>query len=276
MSAAAVKELTYIVQQLITDEELRKRIFYLIAVPVVIVVLLISSIYYVMTMPFTAISEYFGENMITTVSDFRIDYGYDQLLSPLYESYIESDGQSYDGVTFADGSTAVVYYNQMDARWKNILYGKQAGNTIGVAGCGPTSLAIVVSSLTSTRLDPIQSSRWASANGYYVEGSGSSHAVIPDGAKHFGLNVEGATIKEPQKIVDALASGKLVVAIMGKGHFTTSGHFIVLRGVTSSGKILVADPASYKKSEMEWDLQIFLNEARKGASAGGPFWIVSK
>ena len=119
-------------------------------------------------------------------------------------------------------------------------------------------------------------SDWAYQNGYRCEGSGSYHSLIPEGARHFGLKVEGATIYEGQKIVDALASGKLVVAIMGKGHFTTSGHFIVLRGVTKSGKILVADPASVKKSGQEWDLSIFLNEARRGAAAGGPFWIISR
>ena len=86
--------------------------------------------------------------------------------------------------------------------------------------------------------------------------------------------MEGCTISEPQRIVDALASGKLIVAIMTKGHFTSSGHFIVLRGVTAEGKILVADPASSSRSEKEWDLSIILNEASKHAGAGGPFWII--
>ena len=81
---------------------------------------------------------------------------------------------------------------------------------------------------------------------------------------------------EPQRIVDALADGKLVVAIMTKGHFTSSGHFIVLRGVTSDGKILVADPASYRRSEKEWDIKIILNEASKLSGSGGPFWIISR
>jgi len=57
-------------------------------------------------------------------------------------------------------------------------------------------------------------------------------------------------------------------------HFTSSGHFIVLRGVTSDGKILVADPASYSRSEKQWDLSIILSEASKYAAAGGPFWII--
>ena len=72
---------------------------------------------------------------------------------------------------------------------------------------------------------------------------------------------------------DALAAGKLVVAIMSEGHFTSSGHFIVLRGV-KDGQIMVADPASYKRSEQLWDLSIILNEASRRAGAGGPFWII--
>lgn len=115
---------------------------------------------------------------------------------------------------------------------------------------------------------------WAYKNGYRCEGSGSYHSLIPEGARHYGLSVEGATRYEGQKIADALASGKLVVAIMGPGHFTTSGHFIVLRGVTSEGKILVADPASVNRSNQEWDLSIVLDEPRRGAAAGGPFWLI--
>ena len=92
-------------------------------------------------------------------------------------------------------------------------------------------------------------------------------------AKAWGLNVEGCTASEPQRILDALSNGKLVVAIMTKGHFTSGGHFIVLRGV-QDGQILVADPASYRRSEKLWDLSIILNEASKRAGAGGPFWLI--
>ena len=72
--------------------------------------------------------------------------------------------------------------------------------------------------------------------------------------------------------MEALQEGKLVIAIMSKGHFTNSGHFIVLRGVTEDGKLLVADPASVKRSNKEWDLRIVTSEAsRKIGSADGPF-----
>lgn len=180
-------------------------------------------------------------------------------------------GPSYDGVTFTDGSTPVIYYNQLDERFVNKPYGT---DNIGGYACGPTSMSIVISTLTGKKADPVQMAEWSYQNGYWCKGSGSYHALIPGAAKAWNLPVEGCTASEPQRIVDALSSGKLVVAIMTKGHFTSSGHFIVLRGVTSDGKILVADPASYKRSQKEWDLSIIMNEASKRAGAGGPFWLI--
>ena len=76
--------------------------------------------------------------------------------------------------------------------------------------------------------------------------------------------------------VEALSTGQLLVALMGPGHFTNGGHFIVLRGLTLDGRVLVADPASVKRSNKEWDLRIVTGEAsRKVGSAGGPFWVLS-
>lgn len=197
----------------------------------------------------------------------------DQTIRPGDPDYVDGTLIDYGNITFTEGSTDVVYYNQGDSRWGSKLYGKY--DTIKEAGCGPTSLAMVVSSLTSRTIDPGEMAEWAYKNGYRCEGSGSYHSLIPEGAEYYGLKVEGATRYEGQKIADALASGKLVVAIMGAGHFTTSGHFMVLRGVTSEGKILVADPASVNRSNQEWDLRIILDESRRGAAAGGPFWIIS-
>jgi hypothetical protein len=104
--------------------------------------------------------------------------------------------------------------------------------------------------------------------------TGRSSSLIPDGAKRYGLYVESAGVHEAQKIVDALASGKLVIAIMGKGHFTSRGHFIVLRGVTVDGKILVADPASVRRSEQEWELELILSEVSRSGGSTGPLWVI--
>lgn len=69
----------------------------------------------------------------------------------------------------------------------------------------------MVSSLTSQTVDPVQMSTWSYQNGYRAEGNGSYLSLIPNGAVHFGLNVEEAGKTEAQKIVDALASGKLII-----------------------------------------------------------------
>ena len=111
-------------------------------------------------------------------------------------------------------------------------------------------------------------SRWG------CEGNGSYHSLIPEGGKHYGLTVTGIG-NDAKALVDALKDGKLVIAIMSKGHFTSSGHFIVLRGVTEDGNILVADPASVKRSNQEWALGIITNEASRRAGSGGPFWVMS-
>ena len=193
-------------------------------------------------------------------------------------SITDTDGTGYYGtdygdIVFSNAETPVVYYNQTDARWGNKPYGKTS--TIGRAGCGPTALAIAVASLTGNKVTPYDVAQWSVANGGLCEGSGSYHSLIPNGGRHYGLTVTSIG-RDGKKLVEALQSGKLVIAIMSKGHFTSSGHFIVLRGVTESGKILVADPASVKRSNKEWDLRIVTGEAsRKVGSAGGPFWVLS-
>lgn len=185
----------------------------------------------------------------------------------------EWDGNSIPSlgnVRFTDGATEVVYYNQLDERYAGKPYGT---DHIGSHGCGPTSMAIVVSSLTGQTVDPVAMAEWSYQNGYWCKDSGSYHALIPAAARNWGLNVSGCSVSEPQRLLDALAEGKLVVAIMSKGHFTKSGHFIVLRGV-QNGMILVADPASYNRSGQLWELSVILREASRGAAAGGPFWII--
>ena len=188
-----------------------------------------------------------------------------------YTEYSSGTIASLGDVRFTDGATEVVYFNQLDQRYASQPYGT---DNIGGYGCGPTSMAIVVSSLTDEIVDPAAMAKWAFENGGWCKGQGSYHSLIPNAAKAWGLNVEGCKASEPQRIVDALSSGKLVVAIMSPGHFTTGGHFIVLRGVTSDGRILVADPASTSRSQKAWDLSIILNEAGHRAGAGGPFWLI--
>jgi len=203
----------------------------------------------------------------------RADTDFTQLTDRDSVDWQENYGVNFDGTVLTGGETEVVYYNQFDSRWADIMYG--TSSSISEGGCGPTSLAIIVSTLTGVNHDPVQMAEWSVRNGHRCEGNGSYHSIIPEGAKAFGLKVEGCGPNDYMKIAAALSEGKLVGALMSKGHFTKGGHYIVLRGITTDEKILVADPGSKKRSDMEWDFDIILQEARRGAGAGGPFWIVS-
>jgi hypothetical protein len=113
-----------------------------------------------------------------------------QLMENGYEDYTGGPLINYGDLVFADGGRDVVYYNQTDERWGNEMYGTM--HTIAVAGCGPTALAMVVSSMTSTTINPKEMADWSVENGHCCDGNGSYHTLINQGAAHFGLSVKAS------------------------------------------------------------------------------------
>lgn len=267
------KILEHLAVQTVTDKQARKRLLIAILMPVLFLLFLIAFIVYLLTSPISLFVEWaLGDSEIAAIESFQQEYGYNQNIGIYDTDYISGSGQSYEGIVFTDGGMEIMYYNQLDDRWADVMYG--TSSTIGQGGCGPTSMAIVISTLTGEVHDPVELTQWSVENGHRCEGNGSYHSLIPAAASAYGLSCEKNL--EAQGIVDALSSGKLVVVIMSKGHFTRGGHFIVLRGVTSEGKILVADPASYGRSEQEWDLSIIMDESNKAAGSGGPYWAIGR
>ncbi len=257
--------------QTAADRQTRSRLLIVVLVPILFLLLLIAFIIYLLINPISLFAEWaLDDHEITAIESFQQEYGYNQNLGIYDTDYVSSSGQSYEGVRFTDSDMDVMYYNQLDKRWADVMYGMSG--TIGQSGCGPTSMAIVISTLTGEKHDPVELAQWSAANGHRCEGNGSYHSLIPASAAAYGLSCEKHL--DAQGIVNALSDGKLVVVIMSKGHFTRGGHFIVLRGVTSEGKILVADPASCDRSGQEWDLSIIMNESNKAAGSGGPYWSI--
>lgn len=171
------------------------------------------------------------------------------------------------------GVVDIVYYNQGDEAWADLPYGS---DDIGRYGCGPTAMAMVLSSLTEEDRDPVELSQWAVEHGYWAKGSGSYLSIVEGTAAAFGLDAAPADTLTPDAIQDALLAGDLLVALMGPGHFTNGGHFILLRGITLSGTVLVADPNSEERSLMEWDPQLIIDELSASRSNGAPLWILSR
>ena len=170
------------------------------------------------------------------------------------------------------GPIKVVYYQQNDERWGDLKYGS---DKLATHGCGPTAMAMVISSMTDTTILPLEMAQWAVDNGHWARRSGSYHSIVIAAATAFGLHAEGYPLRDADTLRQELMAGNLFVALMGPGHFTQGGHFIILRGVTLSGDILVADPASSERSLVAWDVQLILDELSKSTADGSPLWLIS-
>lgn len=178
-----------------------------------------------------------------------------------------------DGLEVLTGGTLpVVYFNQAEEPWASHHYGS---DLIRGYGCGPVVMAMVVSSMTDQYVDPAQMSQWASQHGYWAKASGSYLSLVQGAAQHYGLTAEPISERTVDAVQEALLSDKMLVALMGPGHFTKGGHFILLRGVTLSGSILIADPNSEERSLVEWDPQLILDELSSSTSDGAPLWVLS-
>ena len=179
---------------------------------------------------------------------------------------------TFDNISILTGGTIpVVYYNQGDDTWAGQPYGS---DNIGKYGCGPTAMAMAVYSFTGEPIDPAQMAKSAVSSGYWAKKSGSYLSIVNGLAKEYGLVAKSLEAKTPEAMEEALISGKLLIALMGPGHFTKGGHFIVIRGVTLNGTLLVADPNSEERSLQEWDPQLILDELSSSTAHGAPLWTL--
>ncbi len=170
------------------------------------------------------------------------------------------------------GNIPLTYYNQKDKAWAGQPYGN---DNIGFYGCGPTCMSMVVSSLTEYSLNPAEMSAWCASQGYWAPQSGSYLSLVAGTAEHYGLSCTSLDATDPSQLTTQFASDSVIVALMGSGHFTKNGHFIVLHGTTLDGRILVADPNSRENSLTAWDPQTILDELSTSTSDGAPLWLIT-
>ena len=167
----------------------------------------------------------------------------------------------------------LTYYNQSDSRWADFLYG--GTDPMSVYGCGPTVLAMLVNSFTENTCQPPDMAAWAAANHYWSSGFGTKHEFIPEGAAAFGLRAEPFRDLTAESVISELKSGHILVALMGPGHFSDSGHFIIITEDWSGNQVRVADPARLERTQTAWDVQLILDELLTSATAGGPVWSIT-
>lgn len=163
-----------------------------------------------------------------------------------------------------------VLYMQTDARWKNLPYRvKGETATIGGSGCGPTCAAMVISTLTGKTVTPVDTCKWSVDHGYKALNQGTYFGYFPAQFKVYGIECTRLTpasiYHKPsspyhKQAFDLLKKGNYIIACMGKGTWTSSGHFVLVWW--HQGKVYINDPASTKQNRVRGDYNTFINEVK--------------
>lgn len=164
------------------------------------------------------------------------------------DGYMNSDGSVTGGIDEEEMGEDSPLFLQWDERWGYAPYGDSC---IGISGCAPTCLSMVIFSLTrNEEATPDVLAAYAMKHGYYVQGTGTLWSFLTDAGKKY--EVQGSEIALDEAVMeDELDSGHPIIASMRPGDFTTAGHFIVIYGYDAEG-FLVHDPNSRQRSEEEW------------------------
>lgn len=165
------------------------------------------------------------------------------------KNYPDSEPVVQGGISKKEKAVEHPLFLQWDARWGYVPYGE---DNIGLSGCGPTCLSMVIFSLTRNEsATPDAIAGYSMNRGYYEYGAGTSWNLMTDAAKQYGVMAEGLALSE-DIMKKHLDNGHMIICSMGPGDFTTTGHFIVIYGYDRNG-FLVNDPYSRIRSNKTWD-----------------------
>lgn len=163
-----------------------------------------------------------------------------------------------------------VYYMQTDSRWRYNDYStKGEKTTIGASGCGPTCASMLIETLTGKKFTPVDACAWALQRGYKALRSGTYYSYFVPQFKAFGIKCEqlnynniygNSTTSVHDKAFKMLKEGYYLIACMGKGNWTSSGHYIVVWW--EDGKVRINDPASTKSNRLNGDLATFRKQVK--------------
>ena len=88
--------------------------------------------------------------------------------------------------------TSFIY--SVDERWAYIPYGDE---NIGMAGCGPICMSMVIVGLThNSEATPAEIARHSEESGYYVNGQGTSWLLMSQVAKNYGITVNQMAVSQ--------------------------------------------------------------------------------
>ena len=177
-------------------------------------------------------------------------------------------------------NTRPVSYLQTDPRWGSLDYSaKGEKTTIRASGCGPTAMAMVLATWADPKITPKTECAWALAHGYKAPHQGTYYGYFAPAAKRFGLTckmLNGVTLYgKPNSPYHAQAKaaverGDLVIACMGRGLWTSSGHFVLVWNI-SGNVVSINDPASTRAVRTQGDWTAASSSRLTGRSGPSPF-----
>lgn len=153
-------------------------------------------------------------------------------------------------------ATKVPHLYQWDQRWGYTTYSSAA---FGLTGCGPTTMAMVVQALTDEKTTPYEMGKFIDEQGFMDKFNGTGSEFFTSAADELGLDCT-QLYPTDDSITEALATGAVVVANMGPGQFSETGHYIVLAGL-DGWNVVVNDPYSVERSSHTWDPEKIADEA---------------
>lgn len=164
-----------------------------------------------------------------------------------------------------------ISYLQTDAKWKNHNYSaKGESKTIGSSGCGVTAAAMVIATLKDKNVTPITTADWSMANGYKALNQGTYYSYFVPQMNKYGIickrlntsNLYGISSSAAHtEALNALKNNDWVIACMGKGNWTSSGHYILIYGY-ENGYVYINDPASTASARIKNTWTLFAKQVK--------------
>lgn len=141
------------------------------------------------------------------------------------------------------------YFNQNN--YTNVPYPSPSlpKATVKSGGCGVVCAAMIVSNLTNQTVLPPQMATYAMQKKARVSGGTDMNALAKALRADYGLPFK--TTNDENLLREHLKSGGMAVANVGgnrpgyTGVFSDGGHYVVVAGPSSDGRVIVLDPGYY-------------------------------
>jgi hypothetical protein len=128
---------------------------------------------------------------------------------------------------------------------------------------------MLLETLTGKTCTPVDTCAWSVEHGYKALGQGTYYTYFKPQFAAYGIDckqLNGASVYGNEsadvhtQALALLKQGYYIIACMGKGNWTSSGHFVVVWW--EDGKVRINDPASTKDARVNGDISTFRSQVK--------------